>query len=413
MGVNKVVFGDVPIMDISDSTITEDAVVEGSIGYGADGEQITGTNPYKKAETDAEVTTQEELMGQILAALEGKSAGGGIDTSSDNPVTASDMVAGKEAFVNGEMVVGTLQEKFPTIQNPSASYYTSQSLGMNFNWIKIVSTSTEDAIIRSGDEISVSVSATDFGDAFEADVVAGKTFTSSRGLKLKGTATIGGGVDTSSDVPATSNDITGGKEAFVNGEKVIGSLRQTYAGAYDWSLLEVEGLYGESLVQGTIELETSVTDDVIARKGSYLGIRLPRSEFGDAKREDVAKGVFFTSSEGFNIEGTAEPSSGSALVTKQGTTTTASFDTGLSNIHTLFISCNATSGSGLVAFSYSQEPSIVVVAGRSSYSATGGTATNASSYLTISNGTVNYIQTTTNFKFRTNTTYTWVAIGEE
>lgn len=115
------------------------------------------------------------------------------------------------------------------------------------------------------------------------------------------------GLDTTSSVPALATDIVGGKEAFVNGEKVIGSLRQTYANAYDWSLLEVEGLYGESLVQGTIELETSVTDDIIMRKGSYLGVRLPCSEFGDAKPEEVLSGKIFTSSSGYKKKGTYVP----------------------------------------------------------------------------------------------------------
>lgn len=42
MGVNKVVFGAVSIMDISDSTVTEDTLAEGVTAYGADGENIVG-----------------------------------------------------------------------------------------------------------------------------------------------------------------------------------------------------------------------------------------------------------------------------------------------------------------------------------------------------------------------------------
>ena len=32
----------------------------------------------------------------------------GLDTSSDNPITASDVASGKEGFVNGEKITGTL-----------------------------------------------------------------------------------------------------------------------------------------------------------------------------------------------------------------------------------------------------------------------------------------------------------------
>jgi len=45
MGVNKVVYGAVAIMDISDSTVTEDTLAEGTVAYGADGERIIGTMP--------------------------------------------------------------------------------------------------------------------------------------------------------------------------------------------------------------------------------------------------------------------------------------------------------------------------------------------------------------------------------
>lgn len=44
----------------------------------------------------------------VTGTLEGSS--GGIDTSSDNPITADDVVQGKEGFVNGEKIIGTLND---------------------------------------------------------------------------------------------------------------------------------------------------------------------------------------------------------------------------------------------------------------------------------------------------------------
>ena len=43
MAVNKVVFGAVAIMDISDSTVTEETLAEGVTAYDKSGEKITGT----------------------------------------------------------------------------------------------------------------------------------------------------------------------------------------------------------------------------------------------------------------------------------------------------------------------------------------------------------------------------------
>ena len=77
MGVNKVVFGDVPIIDISDSAVTPNTLCAGGVAYGADGEKVVGVNPYEKEATDAEVSEQENLIQQIKTALEGKAAGGG------------------------------------------------------------------------------------------------------------------------------------------------------------------------------------------------------------------------------------------------------------------------------------------------------------------------------------------------
>ena len=40
--VNKVVYGDTTLIDISDTTATADKIIEGYTAYGADGRKITG-----------------------------------------------------------------------------------------------------------------------------------------------------------------------------------------------------------------------------------------------------------------------------------------------------------------------------------------------------------------------------------
>lgn len=104
---------------------------------------------------------------------------------------------------------------------------------------------------------------------------------------------------------------------------------------------------------------------------------------------------------------------GGKIVIKQGTTTTAEFDTGLSHIHTVAVGCDATSNEGLLGFYYSEDISRKYFVGRSSTITTGIAESSTTKYATITGGTVNITQTTGNYKFRTDTTYTWVAIGEE
>lgn len=76
MGVNKVVFGAVSVIDISDSTVTPDTLADGVVAYGSDGDQIVGTLQP------------------------------GIDTS-DATAAAADILAGKTAYVNGQKITGT------------------------------------------------------------------------------------------------------------------------------------------------------------------------------------------------------------------------------------------------------------------------------------------------------------------
>jgi hypothetical protein len=56
--VNKVVYGDTTLIDISDTTATADKIIQGYTAYGADGRKITGTTPQvhnqKKTVTPAD-----------------------------------------------------------------------------------------------------------------------------------------------------------------------------------------------------------------------------------------------------------------------------------------------------------------------------------------------------------------------
>ena len=179
MGVNKVVFGAVSIMDISDSTVTEDTLVEGSTAYGADGEKLIGTNPYKKAETDAEVNTQATLISEILETLDGKAGGGGTSggitmpseiKAGNTPVLSSATMAhtctSTSATATGISITvpraGTYRFKFSCARTNTTGTYTAQLRkngtavsGATATWSSYQGSCTADISCNANDKIEI------------------------------------------------------------------------------------------------------------------------------------------------------------------------------------------------------------------------------------------------------------------
>ena len=79
MAVNKVVYnttdGEKVLIDLTDDSVTADSLIVGHTSHGANGEIITGANPYELKATNTEVQTQTDLITQIQAALKGKVSG--------------------------------------------------------------------------------------------------------------------------------------------------------------------------------------------------------------------------------------------------------------------------------------------------------------------------------------------------
>lgn len=167
MGVNKVVFGAVSIMDISDSTVTADKLAEGITAYAADGEKITGTMQS------------------------------GLDTS-DATATASDIAYNKTAYVNGEKVTGTLAQKLAN----TTYFMTDTTPTMVSTDLRLNPNVTDDVILRKNSTVIVDCPLTNLGDASASDVAAGKTFTSTAGVKITGTGSSGGSVSSDDNCEA-------------------------------------------------------------------------------------------------------------------------------------------------------------------------------------------------------------------
>lgn len=115
----------------------------------------------------------------------------GMDTSLDESVAASpsDMAKNKKAFVNGELVTGSL----PVYAD--AVMVTNDLIRIANKGHQIVANAKaeHDFILRSGCNINFEIDKSRFGDAEPSHVVDGKTFTSAQGFMIPGGHVCGSG----------------------------------------------------------------------------------------------------------------------------------------------------------------------------------------------------------------------------
>lgn len=214
----------------------------------------------------------------------------GIDTSSSNPVTSDEMANGKEAFVNGEKVVGSAR----TTNSGSTATANASMMSEDGNGkLEIGYTFSTPSLYKENSKLNIRAPLALFGSAKKSDVVKGVTFTSVDGYSQEGEFE---GIDTSSDVPALSEDIANGKEAFVNGEKVTGSV----------TVISEDVEMGDKLIWNAdkgIVTDILLMGDFLMRKGIHINQYLSKSKLGNATSNDVAQGVSFTSENGIKIDG--------------------------------------------------------------------------------------------------------------
>ena len=205
----------------------------------------------------------------------------------------------------------------------------------------------------------------------------------------------------------TASDLVQGKQLIdASGNVVTGSLTD-HAGSY---FKDCEGFDADG---GVISPYFTVDDDIVLRSGTIIYVDVYKSEYGNAKPEDVRAGVTFTSENGIAIEGTAQMGGGYAI--KSGTTTSRTINTGLSDVEQFFLYKETVTATGLIHLHYTKSATSRMYASAWSTQNYGSkTITNGTGGVTVSGGTVTISSTQAAQGALTgNVTYKWFAIGTE
>ena len=210
--------------------------------------------PYSDIVTAIGLTADKLISGNTILGIEGM-ATTGINTS-DATATADDIVVNKTAYANGQKITGTIPTATTITEDGSVQLesdgrfrasatvpndiYLHSDITPRMIWLNLTKSQVAETIGLTADKI-----------------VSGNTI-----LDVAGTAPITG-TDTS-DATASANDIRFGESAYVNGEKIEGSLSTIFNLGYQVDSV----VWTDETEQNQLKLDIPVNNSGIVNAGS-------------------------------------------------------------------------------------------------------------------------------------------------
>lgn len=173
--------------------------------------QEKSITPTKQNQTVTPDDTYDGLSQVVVRAIPSQY----IDTTTSAAPATTDIANGKEVFVNGNKITGTLP-----IKN-DITLTENEGLVISGSYLYATASETEKYISNRA-VVDMKIDKTKLGTALQGDVAQGVTFTSANGIKLTGTHICDTGADLSG-VTATQDQILEGAITYIAGQENLSS----------------------------------------------------------------------------------------------------------------------------------------------------------------------------------------------
>lgn len=202
-------------------TVTENSMkyvqlTQGIIADNLNGETIISGSSQKikvniTASKFGNATAADVAKGKTFTSADGyklvgtATSTGGIDTS-DADAVASDIAENKTAYVNGVKITGTMLKT----ASGSERLFSADTCVRYIDDLQLTKQMSSDEAFATGAKLTMYAPLSDLGNAVASDVVSGKTFSSSAGVKVTGTY-----------IPPSTAGIKHGKVTFSSGSNAV------------------------------------------------------------------------------------------------------------------------------------------------------------------------------------------------